>query len=108
VLCYLLCSPRVLEVAGNSEAAAKASWVRSQLQRPLLGGQDALLSIDADDWNAATAATFTAQLMRPFRGQRKFSTALVQVDVVDGSAKLEDPEAEWIREIDLVLSTPST
>jgi hypothetical protein len=98
----------VLEAAGYSEAAARAPWVRSQLQRPLLEGPDALLTIDQEDWEAAIAATFNAELRRPFAGQRKHSKVSVQVNVEQGNAMLWGDAAmnPWKRWVEMAFLAP--
>jgi hypothetical protein len=68
----------VLEAAGYSEAAARAAWVRSQLQQPMIGGSDAILSpMDVTGpelephSRTMTSLRFKAKLNRNFCGKRK-------------------------------------
>lgn len=59
----LLRSPRVLGVAGYSEAAARAAFVRSQLQQPLLHGpqgQEPLLMLGSQDLHEPAPYKFCA------------------------------------------------
>lgn len=110
-------SPRVLGAAGYSEAAARAAWVRSQLQQPLLGGPDALVHMDLLGPEVGSKACFNAVLSRSFAGRRKRSRVTVEVDVVDGCAKLfpddvydewnETQHQDWSKTIDLEIITPS-
>lgn len=103
----LLSSPRVLEAAGYSEAAAKASWIRSQLQQPLLGGPAALLSLDLEyDVGDIQTKCFSATLNRAYKGKRKHSDVDVVVDVSHRRVKLHGQSDGWAQVIPLALAAP--
>ncbi|WIA39203.1 hypothetical protein OEZ86_005328 [Tetradesmus obliquus] len=100
-------SPRVLEAAGYSEAAAKASWIRSQLQQPLLGGPAALLSLDLEyDVGDIQTKCFSATLNRAYKGKRKHSDVDVVVDVSHRRVKLHGQSDGWAQVIPLALAAP--
>jgi hypothetical protein len=76
----------VLEAASYSEAAARAAWVRSQLQQQLVGGPDAVLrpmTVEGPEVGprSNTYLRFRAKLNRNFHGKRKGDKVWVEGDV---------------------------
>lgn len=104
----------MLDAAGYCEAAARSAWIRSQLQRPLLGGPEALLSMtyaNVPEDDKSTVLRFMAQLNRGFYGSCKGDTVQIACHVQpDGmrTLSLSKQQGNWFREVkELVLAADS-